>query len=83
MIVGFESLTLQWIFRVFYLNISYNFVDNVGFYSVGKKRKETHKIPTASGFRESAKSQGRYEMPLTLKLFELPTCAPYMTFRKL
>ena len=55
----------------------------MSFYSVGKERKETHKIPATSGFCELAKSQARYEMPLTLKSFELPTCAPYMAFRKL
>ena len=50
----------------------YNFVDNVGFYSMGEERKETHKILVVNGFRESAKSQTRHEMPLTLKSFELP-----------
>ena len=61
----------------------YNFVDNVGFYSMGEERKETHKTLVVNGFRESAKSRARHEMPLTLKSFELPTCALYVAFCKL
>ena len=47
MIVGLQSLTLKYRAKVFSLKISfgktsYNFVGNVGLYSVGKGMRKTH-----------------------------------------
>ena len=51
---------------------------NVSFYSVGKRIRETHRIPAISAshdlVRELTKSRATRKMPLTLESFELPTC---------
>ena len=51
---------------------------NVSFYSVGKRIRETHRIPTISAshdlVRELTKSRATRKMPLTLESSELPTC---------
>ena len=38
-----QSVTLKWILRVFSLKFSYNFMGNVGFYSVGKEIRKSQK----------------------------------------
>ena len=40
MIVGLQSLTLQWISRVFCLNSPHNFMGNENFYSMGKEMRK-------------------------------------------
>ena len=78
-VVGLQSLTLKW--------IPYNFVGNVGLYSVGEDMREAfQKQPSRASCeigRELAKLRATREMPLTLETFELPACAPHMAFRRL
>jgi len=56
---------------------------NLSLYSVGKEMRKAHTKQPSSASHELAKSWATCEMPLTLETFELPACAPHITFCRL